>query len=154
MLTAFKNFVSKKPEIHFHNFISLQGAAYRVFKSHVDISCKQFHLSSLEVSVLTLLVGVPDGKRYNHIAQEIAVEPPFVTELVSKLVKKKYIEVKNDPRDKRAKVITLTEKGKDITTQVAKIADQLFEKLFQNTPTQEIAAYKKILETIIASKPY
>jgi len=81
------------------------------------------------------------------------VEPPFVTELVTKLLKKKCIEVRNDPRDKRAKIILLTKNGEEITEKIRTKSQSVLAGIFQSLSKEELSTYKKILDVISASRP-
>ena len=104
----FTHLVGNKETIKTYELIRLQGKSYRFIKNYVNSALSKEKLSALEWGILGLLYENKEGQRYIEIAQSMGVEPPFITELVSTLLKQNLIHSKDSDTDKRAKVVSLT----------------------------------------------
>lgn len=148
MLNALQKLVGKKLDINTYDLVLLQAKTNRALKSRFGEVLDEHKLTTLDWSVLGILSTHTEGCRYNTIAQELSVEPPFVTELVTKLVKQKLISIKDDIRDRRAKLIFLSKKGEEIITDTeAKLQDH-FSDLFKNISASEFETFKTTLQKI------
>ena len=125
----FLHLVATKETIKTYELIRLQGKSYRFIKNHVNDALSKGKFSALEWGILGLLYENSEGLRYIEIAKNIGVEPPFITELVSKLLVQNLIHSKDSEKDKRAKVVSLSEKGRKLVASVEKnLEDGLLSK--------------------------
>ena len=148
MLNALQKLVGKKLDINTYDLVLLQAKTNRALKNKFGEVLNEYKLTTLDWSVLGILSTHTEGCRYNTIAQELSVEPPFVTELVTKLVKQKLIAIKDDIKDRRAKLIFLSKKGEEIINDTeAKLQDH-FSDLFKNISPSEFETFKTTLQKI------
>lgn len=148
MLNALQKLVGKKLDINTYDLVLLQAKTNRALKNKFGEVLDEHKLTTLDWSVLGILSTHTQGCRYNTIAQELSVEPPFVTELVTKLVKQKLIAIKDDIKDRRAKLIFLSKKGEEIINDTeAKLQDH-FSDLFKNISASEFETFKTTLQKI------
>ena len=86
MLTsALKKLVGSSTEFDSYTLLRLQAKSYRLIKNSVSETLSRHGLSVLDWSLLGILFQKPEGGRFVEISQEMGVEPPFVTELVTVL---------------------------------------------------------------------
>ncbi len=148
MLHALQKLVGKKLDIHTYDLILLQAKTNRALKNKFGEVLAEHKLTTLDWSVLGILSTFPQGCRYNTIAQELAVEPPFVTELVAKLSKQKLILIKDDIRDRRAKLIILSKKGETIIQETEGKLQTHFSQMFKDISPSEFETFKSTLQKI------
>jgi DNA-binding MarR family transcriptional regulator len=146
----FSHLVGNKETVKTFDLIRLQGKSYRFIKNYVNTALAKEKLNALEWGILGLLYENSEGQRYVEIAQSMGVEPPFITELVAKLLKQNLIHSKDSEKDRRAKVLSLTEKGKK---RVQAIESELAEKItsqFADISSGEWKTYKEVMNKIIS----
>ncbi len=148
MLNALQKLVGKKLDINTYDLILLQAKTNRALKLKFSQVLEKEKLTTLDWSVLGILSARPSGCRYNTIAHELTVEPPFVTELVSKLEKQKLIIIKDDIKDRRAKLIILSKKGTETIQYMEEMLQSHFSDLFKNISPSEFDTFKTTLQKI------
>ena len=80
----------------------------RLFKD-VGITAPQFN-------ALKLLADSPTGLRPSELAAALVVDPSSVTFILKQLEKKAWLQRADDPTDRRARLVAITEEGKVVYT--------------------------------------
>lgn len=145
---AFQRLVGSKEQIKTYELIRLQAKTYRSLKNYFNTKLQVEKLSSLEWSVMGLIHKTDNGLRFIEIAQRMGVEPPFVTELISRLEKQKLVRTMDNPQDKRAKIVQLTEKGEKKLSSVEQNLEAKITNLFSDISANEWQAYRNVMEKI------
>ena len=113
--------------------------------SSFDISIRQHQTMSL---VCRLTEEKPNGITLKELAEAMKLAPATVSELVESLVKKNFLQRVQNPEDRRAVQITLTDHGQTMLDQCIKCVDSLCEKLLADLSATErnamLAALTKI----------
>ena len=113
--------------------------------SSFDISIRQHQTMSL---VCRLTEEKPNGVTLKELAEAMKLAPATVSELVESLVKKNFLQRVQNPEDRRAVQITLTNHGQTMLDQCIKCVDSLCEKLLADLSATErnamLAALTKI----------
>ena len=125
-----------------------EGKAYRILRAKVSESLAAFNLSMPEWTLLGQLYDTP-AIRLAELATFLGVEAPLVTMLVKQLEEKGLLTMQNDPTDSRAKLITLTDRGRDILPQIEKVVRRNLEPLLVGISVEEMKTYCKVLQTVI-----
>jgi DNA-binding MarR family transcriptional regulator len=113
--------------------------------SSVDISIRQHQTMSL---VCRLTEDKPTGVTLKELAEAMKLAPATVSELVESLVKKNFLQRIQNPEDRRAVQITLTDHGQTLLDQCIKCVNGLCEKLLSELPASERTAMLNALEKI------
>lgn len=145
---AFQRLVGSKEQLKTYELIRLQAKTYRSLKNYFNDKLGDEKLSSLEWSVLGLIHKSTQGLRFIEIAQRMGVEPPFVTELISRLEKQKLVKTMDNPQDKRAKIVVLSDKGEKKLTSVEHNLEEKITSLFADISANEWQTYKNVMEKI------
>ncbi len=143
---ALQKLVGQKDSVKSHDVIRLQAKTYRLTKYFFNELLKEHTLSTLDWSILGLLNESQEGIRYTNIAKRMGVEPPFVTELVSKLEKKKMVISKDSPLDKRAKQVLLTKKGHHKLDDIEKAIDTKMNDFFASISSSDLQTYRNVMK--------
>ena len=117
---ALQRLIGSREPVKTYDLLRLQAKSYRFLKNEIDAYLKAYKISALDWMVLGLLHKAHEGLKFGDIAIELGVEPPFVTELVNGLEKRKYIAIKESPVDKRSKIVKLTNKAIKVVIDVEK----------------------------------
>ena len=105
--------------------------------SSIDISVRQHQTMSL---VCRLTEEKPNGVTLKELAEAMKLAPATVSELVESLVKKNFLQRVQNPEDRRAVQITLTEHGQTLLDESIKHVENLCEKLLSGLSTTERTA--------------
>ena len=105
--------------------------------SAVDVSIRQHQTMSL---VCRLTEEKPNGITLKELAESMKLAPATVSELVESLVKKNFLQRVQNPDDRRAVQITLTDHGQILLDQCIKCVDSLCEKLLAELSPSERTA--------------
>lgn len=101
---------------------------------------------------LMSIIGSRDGIHQKELAEMVRVNPSTMSEFIDHLEDDGYIVRNVDPDDKRATLITLTEKG---TARVAEIHDEReerFSKLFGSLSEEEKVQLCDLLDKVIGDE--
>ena len=93
----------------------LSAAIYRAVSEAGATDMRPAHGNAME------MLAIQDGLRLTDIAARAGMAPQSMGEIVDDLVAKGYLSRREDPADRRAKRIYLTQKGRD-TAQASRIA--------------------------------
>jgi DNA-binding MarR family transcriptional regulator len=93
----------------------LSAAIYRAVSDAGATDMRPAHGNAME------MLAIQDGLRLTDIAARAGMAPQSMGEIVDDLVAKGYLSRREDPTDRRAKRIYLTQKGRD-TAQASRIA--------------------------------
>lgn len=145
----FSHLVGNKESVKTYDLIRLQGKSYRFIKNYINNSLAKEKLSSLEWGILGLLYENKEGQRYIELAQSMGVEPPFITELVSTLLKQNLIHTKDSEKDKRSKVLSLSEKGKKRVEAMEKNLEKRLHSQFTDISSGEWKTYREVMNKLI-----
>lgn len=127
----------------------LQTKAYRVLKHQTNKLLEPYGISSVEWALLGLLYENSKDMRSMAIADELGVEAPFVTNMHTKLYKMGLIQQTTDPKDNRAKLVSLTPKGKMFTDETELYLRREMKPLFKDVSVQDLLTYLDVLQTVI-----
>ena len=105
--------------------------------SSIDVSIRQHQTMSL---VCRLTEEKPNGVTLKELAEAMKLAPATVSELVESLVKKDFLQRVQNPEDRRAVQITLTDHGQTLLDECIRCVDSLCEKLLAGLPPSERSA--------------
>ncbi len=117
----------------------------------IDIECskrlQQFDLSESRLIILVLLQEYQELS-LQEIAKHLGITKASTTTLISSLFNKKLISKRNDQKDKRITLVSLTSAGTDLLTETLKQHSLWIEKITNNLSDNDVAIFKKVLSQI------
>ncbi|HLB23340.1 MAG TPA: MarR family transcriptional regulator [Dehalococcoidia bacterium] len=107
-----------------------------------------YHLgvSASQARVLAVLHFSKDPIKPSLVATLLFQETQSITGILHRIESRGWVERLPDPNDRRAVGLQLTPKGKQITEEIVKIADELYDDLFSTVLN---ASDKKQIEAIL-----
>lgn len=140
--------MTQTSEIRAYKAGLMQGKAYRVLNAHLTKALLHYDLAIPEWKLLGQLAEYGDMK-LAKLADHLSVEAPLVTALVDRLEKKGFVKRTNDIQDKRAKVISATNKGLKLIEEIEPHVKDAMRVLLKGVPHDDILAYLRVLEAIV-----
>lgn len=126
----------------------LQGKAYNRLHAHLIRTLLPFELSVPEWKLLGQLYEHGDVK-LSELAELLSYDPPMVTKQAKSLEKKLLIKRTQDPRDERAKIITITSTGSKLIEQIEPEVKKTMGMLLAGVTRDELYSYIKVLAVIV-----
>lgn len=148
-MESIRNILKSKKYIRTYTIGLLQTKAYRTLKQKTNAVLKQFGIASVDWAFLGVLYEKKKGMRLNLLADELAVDAPFVTAIGAKLKKKDFVVFVKDDEDARAKTIMLTKEGRSFVEKVEKVVRAEAKTWINGVSIKEVLAYIKVLERIV-----
>jgi DNA-binding MarR family transcriptional regulator len=94
----------------------------------------------------------PEGTRLTDLAERAHMTKQSVGEVASDLEQRGYVERVPDPSDGRAKIIRLTERGRDAQAVGRGLIDDIEREWAERFGTERIAALREALEAVTAEQ--
>jgi DNA-binding MarR family transcriptional regulator len=85
----------------------------------------------------------------NEIATMLACDPSNATGIIDRLFANEYIERKENPSDRRAKMVSLTPKGTKLKNEIVKRITEYKPKAFDNLSDSEKTQLAKLLAKVL-----
>jgi DNA-binding MarR family transcriptional regulator len=120
----------------------------RLIKREMDSHLESYNITTAQWAVLKLL-DTKEQLTQTEIASELSGDKATAGEVIFRLCEKKYLEKKQDTRDRRAYVVTLTPKAKDMVKDIEKMADEVTEKALKDLNNEDMQVLYKSLNKII-----
>jgi len=127
----------------------LQAKANRIMRAHMAKILSAYDLSLPEWTILGQVYEKDNGIRLAEISDILSVEAPLITTLTDQLVRKELVDRTDDPQDRRAKLISLSDTGRELVPKVEKEASEKLLTFLHDISSEDLAAYNRVLEKIV-----
>ena len=125
--------------------------ASRAYKSMADKVASQYSLSqATALPVLILSRLDQDGVRPGVLAEALGLEPSSLVRVVDLLIESGLIERRDDPQDRRARILQLTQDGKTRAAQMEEALIPFRRSVFEGVDPADIDACLRVLTHVQA----
>ncbi|MNW36542.1 Multiple antibiotic resistance protein MarR [compost metagenome] len=128
----------------------LLQTASQDFFYHVHQSLQPFNITPVQLGILQRL-WQGEGITQKELATFLIKEQSNLAKMIDKLEQMDYIQRQAHPTDRRAHLIFLTQRGKEIEATMTEMLSQLNEQLLSGLTKEECAVFQKSLRTIISN---
>ncbi|HTU84873.1 MAG TPA: MarR family transcriptional regulator [Solirubrobacteraceae bacterium] len=136
-----------------HPMIRLLEQGFDVFAEEMGRRVADTPYSDIRISHGCVFGNIdPDGTRLTDLAERAHMTKQSVGEVASELERRGYLERVPDPGDGRAKIIRLTERGREAQALGFQIIGELEEEWAERFGAERIAALRDALEAITAER--
>lgn len=90
-----------------------------------------------------------DGLKMIELGQRAGLEPSTMTGLLDRMERDSLVHRENDPADRRAIRIFLTDKGRNVRKPVLRVLDQTLDKVFTGISPEALDQMKNTLTRIL-----
>ena len=128
---------------------NLQMVAYRHIQTALTSLLSKFQLNTTQWVMLGLMSESATGLRVTDMARALQVEMPLITTTTQSLVRQGLMKTMAHARDKRAKLLMLTPKGKELVGEIeAYVSNNLRQQLEKGVEPEELKLYFKMLQQL------
>jgi MarR family transcriptional regulator, transcriptional regulator for hemolysin len=130
--------------------LRLQSAA-RMWRKVADEELSKLNLSDATTSPLWLINKLGEGLRQRTLADRLGLEGQSLVRLLDQLEEQGLVVRRDDPSDRRAKTLYLTDAGRKLAEQAEVVVKRIRARLLQGVPVDHLAIVDRVLDSIIAS---
>ena len=124
------------------------GTSSRLIKRTMDNYLCKYNITTSQWAVLKLL-DTRNQLTQTQIANELLGDKATAGDIIQRLYEKDYIEKSLSKNDRRAYVISLTTKAKNVVKEIEKMADEVTKKALAGLTGDDIQILFKSLNQII-----
>ena len=147
MLKYIKQKIKDRFDMKTYNVGILQDQVYRILKKETNLILVDYDITSFDWAVIGILFESKDGENAVDLAEEIGVSQAFVSKVLKKLQKSKYIELKKET-DGRYKKIYLSPFGRESVEKIEPVLKQKMKVLLKNIDLTDLYGYVNTLKKI------
>lgn len=115
-----------------------------------DARVRGLGLTGPQARLLLALERHPNENQVFY-AERLEIEPITLTRIADRLEEAGWIERQNDPADRRARILHLTDKSRGIVTALRASVEALFEDMLEGFAPAERASFALMLDRIAAN---
>lgn len=119
-----------------------------VHKNLLEKSLNEYGVHSGQIFILFEL-WVADGLSQTVLANNLNLTPPTINKMVKSLEAKGFVSLKRSDSDTRIVNVYLTEKGKNIHDEIARVWSELEEKITKNLTETEKLIFHQLIEKVL-----
>lgn len=135
-------------ELEYDRFCVLLQRAARLWRREANIELNDFELSdSLTMPIWTL--SKFGAMRQKELADHIGVEGNSLVRIVDELEREGLVIRRDDPTDRRAKSVSLTEDGSRVATAMASVHKDFIAEMLSGSDKDEVRTAFRVLHSII-----
>ncbi|MGN0135963.1 MarR family transcriptional regulator [Anaerotignum sp.] len=117
-------------------------------KVHADADLKRHHLTLAQSRVLIYLTEAGGEATQKEIETFLEVSHPTVVGIVSRMEQNGHVTCWMDPRDKRNKIVRLTEQAVSLGNEMISLIEQQEQEMLASLSAEEINALLHALSVI------
>lgn len=131
-------------ELRYKDAISSILRVMRLHRSVVEKRVGELGIHRTQYMLLNYLSNSEGAPSQKQIAQSFDVTPAAIATSLKKMEKNGLIERKSDEADNRIKVITVSEKGRELLEKTRMLFNQINDAMFDGVTEAEYAEMKRI----------
>lgn len=106
----------------------------------------------LTVQLCGVLIRLAEGPLSQHeLGQQLGIDRTTVVELIDELERKRYVERRRNPADRRSYLLTLTARGRAFQKRAAQAFDAAARDVFAPLDATEVNAISDMLRRMITN---
>ena len=117
----------------------------RQWRKLVDQHLISHGVSEASAAPLIFISRLGGGVRQVTLANMVGIEGPSLVRLLDQLEKQGLVVRKDDPEDRRAKGLWLTEEGERVASQVEKLVDELRAHILRDVAKADLEAALRVM---------
>jgi DNA-binding MarR family transcriptional regulator len=125
------------------------GAVARRFRSASMASLAAWDVTPSQMRAVRKLTAREGGLRSSELAHHLHIAPRSATEVVDALAAKGLVQRSPDPTDRRATLVSLTPRGRELMDEVRRARGAESEKLFERLSRTDRDHLSRILRRLL-----
>lgn len=120
----------------------------RLWRRRVDQALAAHGLSEATALPLRILIFYSKPLRQGVLADELDIEGPSLVRLIDLLEREGLVERREDPTDRRAKMLSLTPAGKAKARQVERVVERLRNEILEGISSEQLVTAFEVMRAI------
>lgn len=121
------------------------GTVARRLRSAAMTAFAAYDVTPSQVRALRVVTAHDGGVRASELAHQLKIAPRSATEVVDALEEKGLVTRSPDPTDRRATLVALTDRGRELSVEVRRMRSAESERLFERLTARDRADLGRIL---------
>ncbi|MFI9508825.1 MarR family winged helix-turn-helix transcriptional regulator [Nocardia sp. NPDC052566] len=136
------------------DFGVLLGQAYQQFvqELHAHMAERGHHMVGASYGYV-LRTLADNALTASQLAERLGITAQGAAKLVDEMVRQGYVERRQDPVDKRAKLLHLSDRGRDMYTTVREFHAAFERRLIARVDKDQVATVRAVLSEIVSAAP-
>lgn len=127
--------------------LAMQHVA-RAWRSEADAALAKYGLSDATSWPLLHIRQIGEGQRQGTLARALGIEGPSLVRLLDHLCAAGLVVRQDDPEDRRAKTIHLTDEGRTLLGRLDDVLTEVRRRMLEGVPEAELKVTLGVLGTI------
>lgn len=89
-----------------------------------------------------------DGVSIGELVERVFLDSSTLTGIIDRMERSGYVERRDNPDDRRAVLVFLTPKAREVGPSILKFADELDAKLREPFSTQEVENFERVIKAL------
>jgi MarR family transcriptional regulator, transcriptional regulator for hemolysin len=120
-----------------------------IWKRMAEKALAEDGISASRANLLLLVSRSGGGVRQVQLADSLGLASQSLVRLLDELTASGHIERRDDPDDRRAKTIWLTQDGQELADRVERVIASLRDRVLRNVDDADIEAAYRVLDAIV-----
>ncbi|MCZ4064502.1 MarR family transcriptional regulator [Oxalobacter aliiformigenes] len=120
----------------------------RAYKTSADKVASQYGLSEATAWPAVMINQMGDSIRPGEVADALGLDPSSIVRVIDRLIAAELLTREEDANDRRARLLTLTENGRQRVKQVTEAMRPFRRKLFEDIDREDLMAALRVLEQL------
>jgi MarR family transcriptional regulator, transcriptional regulator for hemolysin len=120
-----------------------------IWKRMAEKALAEDGISASRANLLLLVGRSGGGVRQVQLAESLGLASQSLVRLLDELTASGHIERRDDPDDRRAKTIWLTDGGQELADRVERVITSLRDRVLRNVDDADIEAAYRVLDAIV-----
>ncbi|MFC7051069.1 MarR family winged helix-turn-helix transcriptional regulator [Hansschlegelia quercus] len=125
------------------------GLVARRWRRALDEALASSGLTDASWRPLVHLARLGDGARQHDLARSLGIEGPTLVRMLDRLADAGLVERRQDPTDRRAKTLRLTEAGRTAAERAGSIVGRACEELIEGVEKADIEACLRVFQAVL-----
>lgn len=131
------------------NITSALNRVARAYKTSADKVASQYGLSQATAWPAVVISRMGNtGVRPGEVADALGMDPSSVVRIIDQLISAELLIRAEDPNDRRARILTLTEDGRERVMQIGEAMRPFRRDLFRDIDKSEVEICLNVLEKL------
>lgn len=138
----------ENPDQLFMRFTNTLTRVARTYKTSADKVASRYGLSEATAWPAVMINQMGDSVRPGEVADALGLDPSSIVRVIDRLIAAELLTREEDANDRRARLLTLTENGRQRVRQVTEAMRPFRRKLFENIDKDDLKAALRVLEQL------
>lgn len=121
-----------------------------LFRTILENSLKDYGLVPPQAGILHILNGYGEFNQ-NLLSQEMNIDKASMVKFIDGLEKLGHVKRTTDPKDRRAKLVTLTPKGKMVQKKISEIHSKIEKEIFKDFKKSDVDYLRELMPQVLQS---